>query len=170
VNRSRCGGNANEMLLFNDLIHHLDLVEIQFQSRSFTWSNMQDNALLKKLDLGLHLNLMDLIISRYKNYSSIQANLTPYVVQIFRFENYWINFEGFLDTVNLHWHSTPFFANSAKTLSGKFKQVRRGLKAWSHNLSNLNKNNHNSSWVLALLDGLEDARPRCILEKKSDRL
>jgi hypothetical protein len=86
--------------------------------------------------------------------------------QIFQFENYWTNFEGFLDTVNLHWHSTPFFANSVKTLSGKFKQVRRGLKAWSHNLSNLNKNIHNISWVLALLDGLEDARPLCRLEKK----
>jgi hypothetical protein len=35
-NHSRGDGNANEMLLFNDLIHHLDLVEIQFQGRSFT--------------------------------------------------------------------------------------------------------------------------------------
>jgi hypothetical protein len=92
----------------------------------------------------------------------------PYVVQIstkvpkpqvFRFENYWINFEGFSDIVSLHWHTTPFFGNSARTLSAKFKQLRRGLKAWSQNLSNLNRNIHNSSWVIALLDGLENVRP-----------
>jgi hypothetical protein len=30
LNRSRPGENVNEMLLFNDLIQHLDLVEISF--------------------------------------------------------------------------------------------------------------------------------------------
>jgi hypothetical protein len=30
LNRSRLGENVNEMLLFNDLIQHLDLVEISF--------------------------------------------------------------------------------------------------------------------------------------------
>jgi hypothetical protein len=38
------------MMLFNDLIHHLDLIDIPFQGRDFTWSNMQDNTLLEKLD------------------------------------------------------------------------------------------------------------------------
>jgi hypothetical protein len=38
------------MNLFNDLIHHLDLVEIAFQGQSFTWSNMQTDPLLEKLD------------------------------------------------------------------------------------------------------------------------
>lgn len=49
-NRSRPGGNMNDMLLFNDMINHLDLVDIAFEGRSFTWSNMQDNPLLQKLD------------------------------------------------------------------------------------------------------------------------
>jgi hypothetical protein len=49
-NRNRWGGNPNEMMLFNDLILHLDLIDIPFQVRDFSWSNMQDNALLEKLD------------------------------------------------------------------------------------------------------------------------
>jgi hypothetical protein len=49
-NRNRGGGNLAEMNLFNDLIHHLDLVEISFQGRAYTWSNMQNNAQLEKLD------------------------------------------------------------------------------------------------------------------------
>lgn len=49
-NRNRAGGNANDMLLFNDLINHLDLVDFAFQGREFSWSNMQDSPLLQKLD------------------------------------------------------------------------------------------------------------------------
>jgi hypothetical protein len=39
-NRNRPGGNANDMLLFNDIIQHLDLVEIPLKDRAYTWSNM----------------------------------------------------------------------------------------------------------------------------------
>jgi hypothetical protein len=38
------------MFSFNDVILHLDLIEIAFQNRAFTWSNMQNNTLLEKLD------------------------------------------------------------------------------------------------------------------------
>jgi exonuclease III len=48
--RNRLGADINEMLLFNDLIQHLDLAEIQIQNRQYTWSNMQDVPLLEKLD------------------------------------------------------------------------------------------------------------------------
>jgi hypothetical protein len=50
TNQNRAGGTTSEMFLFNDLIQHLDLVEIPFQGRDFTWSNQQNNALLEKLD------------------------------------------------------------------------------------------------------------------------
>lgn len=60
--------------------------------------------------------------------------------------------------VKLHWHSNPFFANMAKIISVKFKQLREGLKLWSKELSKLNKLINNCSWVLAFLDGLEEHR------------
>jgi hypothetical protein len=43
--------------------------------------------------------------------------------------------------------------------------LEKGLKAWSRELSRLNTLIHNSSWVLALLDGLEEARPLSVAEK-----
>lgn len=58
----------------------------------------------------------------------------PYVIVIgtsipranlFRFE---AEFSDFLPTVELHWNSSPYFANAAQTLSAKFKQVRAGLR------------------------------------------
>jgi hypothetical protein len=69
---------------------------------------------------------------------------TPYVIQIisqiskspiFRFENYWVDFDGLLDTIHLHWNSTPFYGDAARTMGGKFKQARRGLRLWSKELS-----------------------------------
>jgi hypothetical protein len=50
ANRNRPGGDTNNMLLFNDIISHLDMVEVPLKNRSFIWSNMQQNALLEKLD------------------------------------------------------------------------------------------------------------------------
>lgn len=69
-----------------------------------------------------------------------------------------------METVQLHWNSTPFFANAAKTLSGKFKQVRASLKKWSKDLSKLSKLIYNCNWVLLFLDGLEDQRDLSTLE------
>jgi hypothetical protein len=50
VRISEIGGNTSDMMLFNDLINHLDLAEVPLKNRAFTWSNMQQNALLVKLD------------------------------------------------------------------------------------------------------------------------
>lgn len=49
-NRNKNGGDAGEMNLFNELISDLDLVEIPFSCSNYTWSNMQDDPLLVKLD------------------------------------------------------------------------------------------------------------------------
>jgi hypothetical protein len=47
----------------------------------------------------------------------------------------------------------------------KLKTLRRGLKAWSRELSKLNKLIDNSSYVLALLEGLEEHWPLSIIER-----
>ena len=49
-NRNRGGGDANDMLLFNEFIRRQSLVELPIKGRSFTWSNMQSDPLLEQLD------------------------------------------------------------------------------------------------------------------------
>ena len=39
--RNKAGGDAGDMQMFNDAISDLELVDIPFSGRSFTWSNMQ---------------------------------------------------------------------------------------------------------------------------------
>jgi hypothetical protein len=42
--------NREEMLMFNDAISKLGLVELPLKGRKYTWSNMQRDPLLEKLD------------------------------------------------------------------------------------------------------------------------
>jgi hypothetical protein len=49
-NRNKPGGDLLEMNMFNELIVDLDLVGVPFSGREFTWSNMQYDSLLVKLD------------------------------------------------------------------------------------------------------------------------
>jgi len=136
---------------------------------------MQSDPLLVKLDWVLTSSSWTLTYPAtfVQPLSNHISDHIPYVLhigssipksKIFRFENYWVEHPGFLDTVCLHWNFSPFYANVDKTLSDKFKQVRAGLKAWSKKLSNLSKLIYNCNWVLLLLDGLEDQRPLSRLE------
>uniref|UniRef100_A0A452YK64 Uncharacterized protein n=1 Tax=Aegilops tauschii subsp. strangulata TaxID=200361 RepID=A0A452YK64_AEGTS len=40
----------NDIFIFNEIIAHLGLLELPLKGRSYTWSNMQDNPLLERLD------------------------------------------------------------------------------------------------------------------------
>jgi hypothetical protein len=55
--RNKPGGDVNDMLLFNEAISNLGLVELSLKGRKFTWSNMQKEPLLERLDWFLPLVL-----------------------------------------------------------------------------------------------------------------
>jgi exonuclease III len=104
--RNRPGGNINNMLLFNSLIQHHDLEEIPLKGRSYTWSNMQNSPLLEKLDW---IFTSPAWTKKFPNtFASPMARLgsdhIPILIQvgtdipkcnIFRFEEYWLEFDGF---------------------------------------------------------------------------
>jgi len=48
--RNRPGGNAGEMLLFNEANSSLGIEEIRLHGRWFTWTNKQQPTLLERLD------------------------------------------------------------------------------------------------------------------------
>jgi len=48
--RNRPGGDVNDMLMFNEAISNQGLVELPLHGRKFSWSNMQHDPLLVKLD------------------------------------------------------------------------------------------------------------------------
>ena len=50
ADRNKPGGDANDMLLFNEAISALGLVELPLYGKKFTWSNKQQPPLLERLD------------------------------------------------------------------------------------------------------------------------
>jgi hypothetical protein len=91
-------------------------VEIPLKKRAYTWSNMQDNPLLEKLDwiftsanwTSLFPNTLATAIAK------LSSDHIPIKVQIstsmpraclLRFEEFWMEFDGFNEVVQNSWHS-----------------------------------------------------------------
>ena len=100
-NRNRNGGDINNMLMFNRIIQDLDLEEIPIKGRAFTWSNMQDNPLLEKLDwifttpdwTAKYPNTMATPLAKVtSDHIPIQIQVGTAIpkAKIFRFEEYWL--------------------------------------------------------------------------------
>jgi endonuclease/exonuclease/phosphatase family metal-dependent hydrolase len=98
--RNKPGGNVDDMLQFNDIIRAQSLVDLPLQGARFTWSNMQTDPLLVKLDWFLTSNNWTSIFpnTSVAALSRPVSNHIPCVVSIqsfipksniFRFENYW---------------------------------------------------------------------------------
>jgi len=169
-NRNREGGNMNDIFVFNEIISNLGLLEIPLKGRQFTWSNMQDNPLLEQLDWCFTSSHW---ISAYPNTLLLPlakplSDHLPCVVQIdtaipksnlFRFENFWVEQLGFFELVEEIWKTETNMNNSVARVSAKLKLLRKALKKWSKNISQLNKLIQECNTVLAVLDKLEDQRP-----------
>lgn len=147
-NRNRPCADMSDIYLFNELISNLGLIEVPLKGRSFTWSNMQDNPLLEQLDWVFitpnwsisYPNTMVLALSKHISYHvplMIQVKTSIPKANLFRFENFWIQHDGFLQQVENAWLSIYNASSNALAISAKFKQLRRNLKCWSKKLSKL---------------------------------
>jgi hypothetical protein len=142
------------------------------------WSNMQQNCLLEKNDWVFSSSDWTLAFPNTLAFalSHVVSDDVPCVISmesaipkatIFRFENYWASFLDFLPIVEHFW-SLPVHKNDpALIISTKFKVLHRGLKAWSKEISKLNKLINNCSYVYGIVDGLEEQRSLSTLREIS---
>ena len=100
--RSRPGGDTNNMLAFNSVIQAHDLEEISLKGRAFTWSNLQANPLLEKLDWVFTSvewttefpNTMSFPLARMgSDHIPIHVKIGTDIPKavLFRFENFWMD-------------------------------------------------------------------------------
>jgi hypothetical protein len=75
-------------------------------------------------------------------------------------------FSILMDQIKSVWVSPVRVCNSAHVISAKFKLLRRSLKLWSRNLSNLSRLIANCNMTIAFFDRLEEIRPLCSSELK----
>jgi hypothetical protein len=177
ADRNRLGGNLSNILHFNSIIQEHDLEEIPLKGRNYTWSNMQDNPLLEKLDWiftshNWTVNFPNTLATPMARLGSdhvpilIQVGTDIPRAQIFRFEEYWMDFDGFSEEVEKAWFNNGLYHNAAQDITARFKNLRHALKKWSKNISKLSRIMDNCSYVLALLDGIEEQRILSLMEKK----
>jgi hypothetical protein len=84
------------------------------------------------------------------------------MAQIFRFENIWLEHQGFYDLVKSVWSTN--ISNNATRITAKFKLLRAALKKWSKSLSNLKRLIKNCNSTLKVLDSLEGQRALFVQE------
>lgn len=161
--RNKSGADMNDIFIFTDIISSLGLLEIPLKGRKYTWSNMQQKPLLERLDwvftsapwtlafpnttvVPLTRNISDHVPCVVKIDTKIPKS------PIFRFENYWVQMEGFFDIVQQVWSLDPGFEDPAKCVSFKLKLLRKRLLAWSKNLSKLLLLLTNCNKVIDFLD------------------
>ena len=109
-------GILQDTLIFIDVIGQLGLVELPLKGRSFTWSNMQQDPLLEQLDWfftsvnwttqypNTMVHPMSKPISDHIPCKIMIGTSIP-KSSIFRFENFWPEHPGFLETVQASWSS-----------------------------------------------------------------
>lgn len=174
-NRNKSGADINDIFLFNEVISDLGLVELPIKGKAFTLSNMQQQPLLEQSDWFFTSPSWTLSFPHtlVKPLARSISDHTPCVVQIgtnipranvFRFENFWIEHEGFFDLVQSIWDNHGSSHDSAKNISSKLKTLRKGLKKWSKNLSRLQKLISNCNNVISFLDSIEEYRYLSLLE------
>jgi hypothetical protein len=174
-NRNKEGGNIMEMFLFNVAISALGLNEITLQGRKYTWSNKQASPLLEKLDwaftsISWLLSYLDTSLSAL---DMTPSDHCPCVVKIsshipksaiFRFENYWLKQESFVNIVNQGQSINTANQDCAKIIIAKFKNLRKLIKDWRESLSNLKIVISNINNVLLFLDVLKEYRHLTLAE------
>lgn len=75
--------------------------------------------------------------------------------QVFRFENFWLHQQGFIDLLQHEWSLPQPINDCAKIVTPKLKKLRKILKARNANLSNLKTNIANSKLVIEFLGVVE---------------
>jgi hypothetical protein len=78
--------------------------------------------------------------------------------KVFRFEGYWMLHNDFMDVMSHGWNILTQIEDKAKILGAKFKTLRRVLRLWHSQLSNLAATISNNKLMLYLLDNLEEFR------------
>jgi hypothetical protein len=168
-NRNKAGGNFQNTLIFNNIISHLGLIELPLKGRSYTWSNMQAAPLLEQIDwfftsvawTGVFPFSVVLPLARITSDHlpcRVQIGTSIPKANIFRFENFWLQHPECLEQIKTVWLTPVNVCNSAHAISAKFKLLRRTLKLWSNNISNLSRLIANCNMTVAFFDRLEEIR------------
>ena len=136
---------------------------------------MQPSPLLEKLDWVFTSSSWTISYpnTTTKSLDMTPSNHTPCVVSIstaipkskvFRFENFWMLNEQFIEVVSKSWATPNHHTDRAKSLTAKLKLLRKKLKEWHAAKTRLKTLITNTRTVLQFLEVLGEYRDLSIEE------
>jgi hypothetical protein len=84
--------------------------------------------------------------------------------KIFRFENFWLQFDEFMAAFQNSWTGLPSLLDKAKNLTAKFKFTRKILKEWQRSLPKIDKTVRQIKLIIEFIDIIEEHRDLLIEE------
>lgn len=82
----------------------------------------------------------------------------------FQFENFWMEHNDFFIVVQQGWYAPEHITDAAKIITAKFKNLRKVLKEWQSNISNLKQTIANVKLTLTFLLLIEEFRDLTVPE------
>ena len=133
--------------LFNNWINHWGLMELKNPTRSYTWTNNQDQPTMAVLDRVFISTNID---AQYPNINIRSAawlgsDHVPLLIDfgvdnrkkpyLFRFEKWWLSQEDLYHVVEKSWNSPCSLSDPLEVWQFKMKNLRRKLKGWALNIN-----------------------------------
>ncbi|KAG5630156.1 hypothetical protein H5410_001873 [Solanum commersonii] len=130
------------MAEFSECINNLQLVDPPLFGRSFTWRRGESHNSDSRIDRFLYsANLEDVFLQvRQTLLPRIGSDHNPILLNCgncnfkksyFKFENWWLEVEGFKDKVKDWWSSFPNNGRPSYILANKLKILKKELIQWS---------------------------------------
>ncbi len=168
-------------LMFNELIRDLALIDLPLKNSRFTWSNMQHNPTLAKLDRFLVSTVWDSSFpcSGVEALPRVTSDHCPILLttagrnrgpcKIFRFEEVWLKQDGLREHLAIWWNEVPTEHSAILTFTAKLRHCRNRLKNWrfSH-FHSIRKEKERMMLEIQGLDLLEERQelPQSMIEKR----
>ncbi|KAG5619805.1 hypothetical protein H5410_005023 [Solanum commersonii] len=161
---------AKGMREFSDLIEDMNLIDLHLENANLTWFKGDTGKIASRIDRILVSQEWDDSFNNMKQIAlqRIMSDHSPIAIlggswkknkSYFKFENWWLGTEGFIDRVKVWWSSFDYQGRPDYVLASKLKALKHKLKEWSRSeQGNLGQQRKNVLEKLATLDNIAIAR------------
>ena len=130
------------MFAFSDFIESNSFVDLPFEGASFTWFKDSGIPSMSRIDRAL------VSLDWEEHFENTSQRVLPFVISdhcpllleagvvcrsrsAFKFENMWLQAEGFVDRVQQWWTGYSFMGSLSYILAQKLKVLKADLKKWN---------------------------------------
>ncbi|WKA03030.1 hypothetical protein VitviT2T_021168 [Vitis vinifera] len=152
---------------FDSFIRECELLDPPLRNASFTWSNLQESPVCKRLDQFLYSNewgqlfpqgLQEALIRRTSDHWPIALDTNPFMwaPTPFRFENMWLQHPSFKENFRNWWRGFQGNGWEGHKFMRRLQSVKAKLKEWNKlSFGKLNEKKKSILNDLANFDAIE---------------